>query len=111
MKKIEAIIRPLTPGRSQGSAQGDRSGRHHDQPGHGLRPSKGLYRNLSRHSDRYQHPAQNQNGNCCPDNSEALIDAIIGAARMGEIGDGKIFVTDIRDAIRIRTGERGDIAL
>lgn len=47
-----------------------------------------------------------------PNNSEAaVIEAIIGAARLGEIGDGKIFVSDIRDAIRIRTGERGDTAL
>jgi nitrogen regulatory protein P-II 1 len=43
--------------------------------------------------------------------AERVIEAIIGAARLGEIGDGKIFVTNIEDAIRIRTGERGDKAL
>ncbi len=37
--------------------------------------------------------------------------AIVDAARTGEIGDGKIFLTRIDDAVRIRTGERGDIAL
>ena len=37
--------------------------------------------------------------------------AIIKAAQTGEIGDGRIFVIPIEDAIRIRTGERGDIAL
>jgi len=42
---------------------------------------------------------------------EAAITAITEAARTGEIGDGKIFVTPVLDAIRIRTGERGPIAL
>jgi nitrogen regulatory protein P-II 1 len=42
---------------------------------------------------------------------EKVVGAIIGAARMGEIGDGKIFVSNIEDAIRIRTGERGGSAL
>lgn len=45
------------------------------------------------------------------DAAERVIGAIIGAARLGEIGDGKIFITNIEDAIRIRTGERGDKAL
>ena len=39
------------------------------------------------------------------------VQAIIKAAQTGEIGDGRIFVIPIEDAIRIRTGERGDIAL
>lgn len=42
---------------------------------------------------------------------EEAIAAIIGAAQSGEIGDGKIFVTDVLDAVRIRTGERGESAL
>jgi nitrogen regulatory protein P-II 1 len=47
-----------------------------------------------------------------PDASEEqVLETIIQAARLGEIGDGKIFVYDVRDAIRIRTGERGDTAL
>ena len=36
---------------------------------------------------------------------------VIKAAHTGEIGDGRIFVIPIEDAVRIRTGERGDIAL
>jgi nitrogen regulatory protein P-II 1 len=43
--------------------------------------------------------------------AEKVIDAIIGAARIGEIGDGKIFITNIEETIRIRTGERGNGAL
>jgi len=38
---------------------------------------------------------------------EPVIDAIIKAARTGKIGDGKIFVQDIGQVIRIRTGETG----
>ena len=39
------------------------------------------------------------------------IDAILAAARTGKIGDGKIFVLNVEDAIRIRTGERGNEAV
>ncbi len=42
---------------------------------------------------------------------EKVIKAIISGARTGEIGDGKIFISDIMDAIRIRTGEKGEKAL
>jgi nitrogen regulatory protein PII len=42
---------------------------------------------------------------------EAALAAISAAAHTGEIGDGKIFVTPVREAIRIRTGDRGPIAL
>ncbi|UVW29348.1 P-II family nitrogen regulator [Massilia sp. H6] len=42
---------------------------------------------------------------------EQVIDAIQGAARTGKIGDGKIFVADLNQAIRIRTGETGNDAL
>jgi len=42
---------------------------------------------------------------------ERAVDAIITAARTGRIGDGKIFVLPVEDAVRIRTGERGEQAL
>ena len=38
---------------------------------------------------------------------DRAIEAIQQAAHTGRIGDGKIFITDVQDAIRIRTGERG----
>jgi nitrogen regulatory protein P-II 1 len=41
----------------------------------------------------------------------ATVDAIMNAAKTGEIGDGKIFISDIIDAYRIRTGEEGDKSL
>lgn len=45
------------------------------------------------------------------DEAESIVDAIRKAAFTGEIGDGKIFISRIDDAIRIRTGEHGDIAI
>ncbi|MEP6870716.1 MAG: P-II family nitrogen regulator [Anaerolineaceae bacterium] len=42
---------------------------------------------------------------------ERVVDAIIGAAHTGNIGDGKIFVMPVDEAIRVRTGERGDVAV
>ncbi len=42
---------------------------------------------------------------------ESAIDAIVGAAKTDKIGDGKIFVSPIEQAIRIRTGETGSDAL
>ncbi len=42
---------------------------------------------------------------------DGVVGAIEGAARTGEIGDGKIFVTPVLEAVRIRTGERGDTAV
>jgi nitrogen regulatory protein P-II 1 len=38
---------------------------------------------------------------------QSILDTIIKSARTGQIGDGKIFVTDLSQAIRIRTGETG----
>ena len=45
------------------------------------------------------------------DLAEQAIEAIVGAARTGKVGDGKIFVSDIEQTIRIRTGDTGDSAL
>lgn len=42
---------------------------------------------------------------------EEIISIIVGTARTGEVGDGKIFVTDVADCVRIRTGERGENAV
>ncbi len=42
---------------------------------------------------------------------DQVIDAIVGAARTGKIGDGKIFVTNVERVIRIRTGEQDEAAI
>jgi nitrogen regulatory protein P-II 1 len=41
------------------------------------------------------------------DQAQRVVEAILRTARTGKIGDGKIFVTQVEEAIRIRTGERG----
>jgi len=48
---------------------------------------------------------------CADDNVQAVIDTIMRTAQTGQIGDGKIFVADLNDIIRIRTGEKGADAL
>ena len=40
-----------------------------------------------------------------------VVDAIVAAARTGQIGDGKIFISPVAEAVRIRTGERGSNAV
>lgn len=45
------------------------------------------------------------------DDLERIIDVIIDSARTGEVGDGKIFVSDVEEVIRIRTGEKGSDAV
>lgn len=48
---------------------------------------------------------------CTDDNLQTLIDTILQTAQTGQIGDGKIFISDLSDSVRIRTGERGEEAL
>ena len=43
--------------------------------------------------------------------AQGVVDAIVKAARTGKIGDGKLWVTDVQQLIRIRTGEMGSDAL
>ena len=42
---------------------------------------------------------------------DKVVDAIIQTAQTGKIGDGKIFITELKDVIRIRTGDRGKEAI
>jgi nitrogen regulatory protein P-II 1 len=48
---------------------------------------------------------------CSDESLQTVIDTILQAAQTGQIGDGKIFVTDLQNSIRIRTGETGEEAL
>ncbi|MEA2950621.1 MAG: nitrogen regulatory protein 2 [Alphaproteobacteria bacterium] len=45
------------------------------------------------------------------DQADRVVEAITAAAKTGQIGDGKIFVLDVQQAVRIRTGETGNNAL
>ena len=44
-------------------------------------------------------------------NAQKTIDAILASARTGEVGDGRIFVSEVLDTYSIRTGEKGDRTL
>jgi nitrogen regulatory protein P-II 1 len=45
------------------------------------------------------------------DQVDRAVEAIAGAARTGRIGDGKIFISEVLDVVRIRTGETGTVAI
>lgn len=42
---------------------------------------------------------------------EALVELLVDNARSGRVGDGKLWVTELQEVVRVRTGERGDAAL
>lgn len=42
---------------------------------------------------------------------DALLELLVDTARTGRVGDGKIWVTELQEVVRVRTGERGDAAL
>ncbi len=48
---------------------------------------------------------------CADQDAESIIETICASARTGKIGDGKIFISDIQDIVRIRTGERGEAVI
>ena len=48
---------------------------------------------------------------CTDSATSQIIDIVVGVARSGQVGDGKIFVSDLSQVVRIRTGETGDAAL
>lgn len=48
---------------------------------------------------------------CSDDRLEKALQIIIDVGKTGQVGDGKIFIYDVKDAIRIRTGESGEAAL
>lgn len=43
--------------------------------------------------------------------TDRILESILQVARTGSVGDGKVFVSDIREAVRIRTGEKGEVAV
>lgn len=43
--------------------------------------------------------------------ADSVVGVVVNAARTGRIGDGKVWVTEIHDVVRVRTGEKGDEAL
>lgn len=47
----------------------------------------------------------------CEEIAEVIVDRVVKEITTGNYGDGKIFIYDVQDAVRIRTGERGEVAL
>lgn len=112
MKRIEAIIRPhklddvkeaLTATGCHGMTVSEVKG-FGRQKGH-----KELYRGSEYQVD-FQ-PKLIVNAVVPDDKVQTCVDAIIKAATTGKVGDGKIFIHPVEDAIRIRTGESGDACL
>ena len=112
MKKIEAIIKPFKaePVREALMAVG--------VEGMTLSEVKGFGRQKG-HSEIYRGteytvdflPKTKFEIVIADDRAQRAVEAILGASKTGKIGDGKIFVSEVEDAVRIRTGERGPEAL
>ncbi|MEW6193696.1 MAG: P-II family nitrogen regulator [Bacteroidota bacterium] len=112
MKKIEAIIRPHKLDEVQ-DALGEAG-----YPGLTVSEVRGYGRQKG-HKEIYRGTEYNINFVpklkieliCSDDRAENAVDIIIKTSKTGDVGDGKIFIYNVQDAIRIRTGESGDSAL
>jgi nitrogen regulatory protein P-II 1 len=107
MKKIEAIIRKSKFSDVKCALHDvgvnfftywDVTGQGHEKEGHVYR---GVTYSTSDIQRRYLSLVVNN------DFEEATINAIIESAKTGDVGDGKIFVSDVKESYRIRTGEKG----
>ena len=112
MKKIEAIVRPekVDDVRKAVEAVGYPGITITEAEGHGKQ--KGVVQQWRGETYRVEFLPKVKIEIVVSDaDSERIIQAIIKAAKTGSVGDGKIFVSDVRDVVRIRTGERGEAAL
>lgn len=112
MKKIEAIIRPerLAIVRSALESAGYPGLTISEVEGHGKQ--KGALQRWQGESYRVNYLPKIRIEIVCSENEmERIIYTIVDSAQTGELGDGKIFISDIHEVIRIRTRERGLEAL
>jgi len=112
MKKIEAIIRPekLEEVRKAIEGVGYPGITITEAEGHGKQ--KGIVQQWRGESYRVEFlPKVKLELVVADADAERITKAIVLAAKTGSVGDGKIFVSDVRDVIKIRTGERGESAL
>ena len=112
MKKLEVIIRPekLEEVRRAIEAVGYPGITMTEAEGHGKQ--KGLTQQWRGETYRVHFlPKVKLEIVVADSDLETMVQAIAKAARTGQVGDGKIFVSDVRDVIRIRTGERGEGAI
>jgi nitrogen regulatory protein P-II 1 len=108
MKKIEAIVRPekLDEVRQAIEAVGYPGVTITEAEGHGKQ--KGVVQQWRGETYRVEFLPKVKLEIVVGDaDVDRIVQAIIKSAKTGSVGDGKIFVSDIRDAIKIRTGERG----
>ena len=112
MKKLEAIIQPfkLDEVKEALKAIGIDGMTISEVRGHGRQKGhKEVYRGQEYNVDLL--PKVKLEMVVRDDRSEEVIRTIVAAARTGKIGDGKIFVFDVGEAIRIRNDDRGETAL
>ena len=112
MKKIEAIIRPekLEAVRKDLAGVGYSGLMITEIEGHGKQ--KGVFQQWR--GEKYKVellPKLKIEIVAKNEDVDRIVLAIVGSAKTGEIGDGKIFISPIDDAIKIRTGEKGEKAL
>ena len=112
MKKIEAIIRPETVDdvRKAIEAVGYPGITITEAQGHGKQ--KGVTQQWRGETYRVEFLPKVKLELVVGDaDVERIVQAIIKSAKTGTVGDGKIFVSDVKDVIKIRTGERGESAI
>ena len=112
MKKIEAIIQPhkLEDVKEALKGIGIDGMTISEVRGHGRqRGHKEVYRGMEYQVDLL--PKVKVEMVVADDRAEEVIQTVVASARTGKIGDGKVFVYDVAEAIRIRNDERGDSAL
>ncbi len=112
MKKIEAIIQPykLDEVKDALKAIGIDGMTVTEVRGHGRQKGHSeVYRGQEYHVDLV--PKMKLELVISSDRSEEVIRTLVSSARTGKIGDGKIFIYDIAETIRIRNEERGEAAL
>jgi nitrogen regulatory protein P-II 1 len=112
MKKIEAVIQPhkLEEVKEALKAIGIDGMTIIEARGHGRQKGhKEVYRGMEYQVDLL--PKVKIEMVVADDRSEEVISTLVRAARTGKIGDGKVFVYDVAEAVRIRNDDRGDAAL
>jgi nitrogen regulatory protein P-II 1 len=112
MKKIEAYVRPfkLDDVKSALMEIGVKGMTVSEVKGFGRQKGHTeLYRGSEYHVDFL--PKSKIEVFVADEHADAVVDMIVKVAKTGQVGDGKIFILPVEDAIRIRTGESGDAAL
>ena len=113
MLKIEAIFRPERVGAVTDSllAAGVSGFHYHNVTGQGLQIGVEVVTVRGGQTTRSASAKTLLVTVISDDKKDAVVEAIVSAARTGEIGDGKIFVSEVSDTIRVRTGESGSSAI